>query len=299
MNPGGPDVLYVTTSSGVLRYDPASDELGSVILMRDRQWTGFFGIVHHERSGSILAACRHRLGTKKVRKHSTDVLLYRIDPRSETAEEVAAIHDVHDVHQIATWDDTLCLTDTGLNRLHLFDLAAGVTSEVLPVGPERDDVHHLNALLVHGEDLLVGLNNRGRRDAEILRLPLPVLAAGEGNRDALTIGSVYSVSGYLHTHDLESHDDGLICCASHDGLVLRADEPEVLFEVNGWARGLAVAEDYIWVGVSRFAERSRRHSGELNGELRRFDPSTGECLQQVVLGGAGQVNDLLAFTADR
>ncbi len=288
-------MLWITTSSGVLRYDPVDDDLHEVIPMTDRRWTGFFGIAFHERTGTIVAACRQRLGSKKIRKHSTDVLLYHIDPDTGTAEEHAAVHDVHDVHQIAIRDDTLWLTDTGLNRLHSFDLVKGTTTAVLPVGEERDDVHHLNALLVHEEHLLVGLNNRGQRDAEILRLPFPVLRDEVGEHDALSLGTISKVSGFTHTHDLEPFEGGLICCASHDGLVLRADVPAVLFEVDGWARGLAVTDDGIWSGVSRFAERSRRHAGDLDGELKLFDPSTGECLRRVTLSGAGQVNDLLTL----
>ncbi len=289
-------MLYITTSSGVLRHDPESDELRTLIPMEDRRWTGFFGIVFHENSHSILAACRQRLGTQRVRKHSTDVILHRIDPRSETSEEVSAIHDVHDVHQIAVWNDTLFLTDTGLNRLHLFDLSTGSTTAILPVGPERDDVHHLNALLIHEEHLLVGLNNRGHRDAEILQIPLAALADISESVDALSLGPVIPVTGFTHTHDLEPFNGGLICCASHDGLILRVDEPGVLINAGGWTRGLAVDPEGLWVGISQFAKRSIRHSNRVDGELRQLDVRTGECLRNVPLPGAGQVHDMIIHT---
>ncbi|MFC1628072.1 hypothetical protein ACFL3H_03065 [Gemmatimonadota bacterium] len=286
-------MLYITTSSGVLRHDPESDELRTLIPLDDRQWTGFFGIAFHQNSRTILAACRQRLGRKRVRKHSTDVILHRIDPRTETSEEVATIHDIHDVHQIAVWNDTLFLTDTGLNRLHHFDLSTGLTTSILPVGTQRDDVHHLNALLIHEENLLVGLNNRGHRDAEILRIPLAALAGDSDKVDALSLGPVTPITGFAHTHDLEPFDEGLICCASHDGLVLRVDEPGVLIDVGGWTRGLAVDGDTLWVGISQFAKRSIRHSNRVDGELRQLDVHTGECLRSISLMGVGQVHDLI------
>ncbi|MFC1500227.1 hypothetical protein ACFL6T_04325 [Candidatus Zixiibacteriota bacterium] len=291
-------MLYITTSSGVLRYDPESDELRVLIPMEDRQWTGFFGIVWHQNSHGILTACRQRLGKKRVRKHSTDVILHRIDPRSEAAEEIAVIHDVHDVHQIAVWEDTLFLTDTGLNRLHRFDLSTGSTTAILPVGPERDDVHHLNALLVHEDHLLVGLNNRGHRDAEILRIPLSELTCDLEDVDALSLGSVIPVTGFAHTHDLEPFDGGLICCASHDGLIVRVKIPEVLINVGGWTRGLAADRGYLWVGISQFAKRSIRHTESVDGELRQLDVQSRECVRSIPLMGAGQVHDLLMHTAD-
>ena len=289
-------MLYITTSSGVLRHDPESDELRVLIPMEDRRWTGFFGIACHQNSRGILAACRQRLGTKRVRKHSTDVILHRIDPQSEASEEIAAIHDIHDVHQIAVWNDIVILTDTGLNRLHLFDLSAGTTTAILPVGPERDDVHHLNALLVHEDHLLVGLNNRGHRDAEILRISLADLTVDLDDTDAFSLGSVIPVTGFAHTHDLEPFDGGLICCASHDGLVLRIDEPEVLIDVGGWTRGLAIDSDSLWVGISQFAKRSIRHSDRVDGEVRQLDVRSGDCLRSITLQGAGQVHDLIVHT---
>jgi len=108
--------LFVTTSGGVLFCRSGTGAIDSIVESGSRRWTGFFGIARHPRTGTIFAACRARLGTRRVRKHSTDVILYAIDPLTHAAEPVAEIPDVHDVHQIEVGADHLYLTDTGLNR---------------------------------------------------------------------------------------------------------------------------------------------------------------------------------------
>lgn len=262
--------------------------------MKDRKWTGFFGIARHPRSRSIVAACRQRLGTARVRKHSTDVALYRIDPATLQHEVIGKVYDVHDVHQIAIWEDLVFLTDTGLNRLHVWDLGTGDLRWILEVGEERSDVNHLNALLVEKGTLLVGMNNRGRADAAIMRIPLAALTGLDaGVVDAYGIGSVVPLPGFRHTHDLECRPEGLLLCASHDGLVLSADPPGVLFTVGGWSRGLAVGEEGIWVGISQFAERGRRHSRSLSGEIVLFGHGDYQPLRRITIDGAGQVHDLI------
>jgi hypothetical protein len=286
--------LFVTTSGGVVVCNPHSGLVEQVVPVGDRRWTGFFGITRHDATGRILAACRQRLGTQRVRKHSTDVLLYSIDPETLEHETVAEIYNVHDVHQIEAWEDLVFLTDTGLNRLHVLDLDVGEVRWIVEIGEERDDVNHLNALLVQDTVLLAGMNNRGHQDAAIMSIPLATFREGtEGVIDGYAVASLESLPGQQHTHDLEPWTEGLLTCASHDGLVLRTDPPGVLFPVGGWSRGLAVEKDGIWVGISQFAERGRRHSRRLAGEVVLFDHQTYEPVQRITIKRAGQVHDLI------
>ncbi len=286
--------LFVTTSGGVVVCDPRGGLVEQVVPVRDRKWTGFFGIANHDATGRVLAACRQHLGTQRVRKHSTDVLLYSIDPETLEHEIVAEVYGVHDVHQIEAWKDLVFLTDTGLNRLHVLDLGSGEVRWIVEMGDERDDVNHLNALLVQDPVLLVGMNNRGHQDAAVMHIPLESFREGtEGVIDSYAVASVEPLPGHQHTHDLEPWTKGLLACASHDGLVLRTDPPGVLFPVGGWSRGLAVDTDGIWVGISQCAERGRRHSRRLAGEVVLFAHQTYEPVQRITIKGAGQVHDLI------
>jgi hypothetical protein len=287
--------LFVTSSGGVLTVDPQTGSVQTVVETRDRRWTGFFGIAWQQRSGTVIAASRQRLGTARVRKHSTDVTLYRIDPTSYESETVADLHDIHDVHQIAVWEDIVFLTDTGLNRIHVYDLAASRLVRIVEVGPERNDVNHLNALLVEEGTLLIGMNNRGYRDAALMKIPLEALV-GEGPAvvDSAEVSEVIPLPGFEHTHDLERHREDLLACASHDGLVLRTDPPEVLFPVDGWSRGLAITGEGVWVGISQFAERKLRHTPSVSGAIILHEWPDGQPIRRIELEGVGQVHDLIA-----
>jgi len=289
--------LFVTTSGGVLFCRSGTGAIDSIVESGSRRWTGFFGIARHPRTGTIFAACRARLGTRRVRKHSTDVILYAIDPLTHEAEPVAEIPDVHDVHQIEVGDEHVFLTDTGLNRIHLWDLEAGKTVRIVEVGGERDDINHLNALLLTPDDLLVGMNNRGREPAAVMRLPLSALSGDTEFGDVIIrageIGRVTPLPGFEHTHDLEPWRGEILACASHHGTVLRTAPPGVLFSPGGWVRGLTADGEDLWVGISAPAERADRHSRSLDGQVRRYRGGVWTEQQRIALPGVGQVHDLL------
>ena|GEM_PF-1545239 len=286
--------LYVTTSGGVVYCRPAAGTIEPAIESGTRRWTGFFGIARHPRTGTIWTACRARLGTRRIRKHSTDVILYAIDPRTRRAEPAGEVPDVHDVHQIAVGDDHVFLTDTGLNRIHIWNLTSRSTERIIEVGPVRDDVNHLNALLIEAGYLLVGMNNRGREPAAIMRLPLDVITGAD--REIIAAephADIIPLTGFEHTHDLEPWRGSLLACASHDGMVLRTAPPEVLFSPGGWVRGLASEGDGLWVGISTPAERADRHSRKLDGDVRFYRAPAWQEEERIHLPGVGQVHDLL------
>ena len=289
-------MLYVTTSNGVLRVHSGSGLCERILHGRARGLfrrasLGFFGIAAHEPSGKILVASRQRLGTRKNGKPATDCILFAIDPRSLDVSVAGTVGDVHDVHQIACWRDLVFLTDTGKNRVIGHDLSAASTKLVLNIGDERQDVNHVNALLVHDGALWIGLNNRGETDAEILRVPLDE-GLPDGEVSAYSIGEVSRVSGLRHSHDLVPFGDVFLTCASHEGRVHRADTGDAVFEAEKWTRGLAVAPDALWVGSSEIAERSKRHAKRRDGWALRYSHEF-ELLERVRLEGAGQVNDML------
>lgn len=291
------NMLYVTTSNGVYRVDSGRGTSECILRAKRRRGifrsspSAFFGIAIHGPSGMVLAASRERLGTPRIGKPSTDSILHAIDPPTCEHSTAGTVRDVHDVHQIACLEDIVFLTDTGKNRVIAFDLLLGETKCILNLGDERRDVNHVNALLLHESALWISLNNSGASDAEILRVPLaPGLPDGEVS--AYSIGEIRSVPGLRHSHDLVPLNEILLTCASREGLVLRADTGEVLFEAEKWTRGLAVSPDALWVGASEVGDRSQRHRGRQDGWVLRYthDFELEECITIV---GAGQVNDLL------
>lgn len=292
--------VFITTSNGVYRIDPRTGEV-RLALPRRRGWwifrrggMGFFGIDFHEKSGRVIAASRERLGTPKKGKPTTDMKLYAIDPDSLRSEEIAEIRDVHDVHQIAITGDTVFLTDCGLNRVPVYDLIAGEIVTTINIGTEREDINHVNAVHAGDDELLIGLNNRGERPAEIIRLDMGSLEDPPDVIPARKEGEVIELDGIRHTHDIEPAGERLLVCSSFEGIVYDAARGEKLFHVQDWTRGIAVGDSELWVGSSEMADRSKRHREDLDGAVHVFEADEPwRLIRSYQLEGAGQVNDII------
>lgn len=296
--------VYITTSNGL--YCVWRDRQYRLLRRRRATWfsrkrsTAFFGVDRWRNGSSVLAVARENLGTPSAGKPSTDARIFIVDPETLSVTPYADVRDVHDVHQVAVEGDRMFLTDTGKNRLIVFDLDRKTTELVLDVGPRREDVHHLNAVTVHDETLWLGLNNRGHADSQLLEMPLSLLEElGGGTSDLLERCRVHTLGGLMHTHDFEPFEDSYLVSASHDGEVIRVDRRESLVKPGHWVRGLAVNAGQLWVGTSGIAERSHRHREDLDGELRVYSTIDFQPVASVLLDGCGQVNDILALPVEQ
>lgn len=288
-------MLVVSTSNAIY----CVNEAGTVepVLTRKhtpglfaRRGRGFFGICACNGGAEILIASRERLGTRPNGKPTTDVKLFRLRLAGRQIIPEGAVRDVHDVHQIEFDGQYVFLTDTGKNRIVVHDLAHQRTIGRINIGPDRRDVNHVNALSIRDGRLFVGLNNRGDEPSAIAAFPLDDLAPGDHDLDP---DQVYRrLHGWQHTHDLAWSGERLLACASMEGVVFCTETLEAIVEAPGWVRGVAPAEEGLWVGSSPVAPRSRRHDRRLDGALHLFGPR-GHHLQTIALPGAGQVNDVL------
>ncbi|NOR52235.1 MAG: hypothetical protein GQ470_06400 [Gammaproteobacteria bacterium] len=261
-----------------------------------RKASGYFGISHHQPSGGILVASREKLGTPAVDKPSTDTKLHLIDPDTLKYQTVATVMDVHDVHQIESDGDLVFLTDTGKNRVHVYDLVNQRTRLIINIGDQRTDIHHLNALHICDSQLHIGLNNRGNMESAILNIPMSLIyETEEATIDGMHVGQLNTLKGIHHTHDIEPYGDDYICSASHSGFVFRASNCEPIINLDNWVRGLCSDRDGIWVGTSPLASRSERHSEKLRSCIIQYSHETFQQIQSIDLHGSGQVNDLLCM----
>ncbi len=294
-------MILITTSNGVFRLS-ADEPAAQLVLPRKKGFLifkkgsgGFFGISPHPDGDSYLAASREKLGTPRHDKPWTDVRLFRIWKNAAKAPEFFAdIHDIHDVHQIATMGHLVLLTDTGKNRIGVYDVALEKTT-ALNVGQQREDINHINALHTTADEVLVGLNNRGNKPAEILTLFQDVFGELEPGVDALNLGTLEQLGDQLHTHDVEPFGDDYLYCASHDGRVHRRSTRESILHCGDWVRGLAMDQDGLWVGVSALADRANRHREDLDGQVHLYDPVSLDLLGTWDLVKAGQVNDIVGW----
>ncbi len=286
--------LFVTTSNAVCLVEPVS---GNILdLLRRGPHQSFFGIAADGETGKIYAAARSDLGTPKRGKYSSDVSLYRIDAGTLKTEKVVDLCNIHDVHQMALFDGRAFLCDTGQNRIAVVNLETGQIVQWIPIGGERRDRHHVNAIHVDRRRILIGLNNRGFRPSAVLEIPTESAFSASGDPDGLEIGVIHEIPGLFHAHDMEPWENDFLICASHDGRVFSFSKRAPLFTAGGWSRGLVVTEEGIWVGASPQADRSMRHSAQLSAALSLFAHGTFRRERTLELPGSGQVHDLVAVT---
>jgi len=295
-------MLYISTSNGVFSCNESSGEVTQVLSNKHtpglfkKRGHGYFGICYHANSNGIIASSREKLGSKSAGKPTTDTKLHRIDPASGKHTCIATIHDAHDIHQIDCEGDIVYLTDTGKNRIIAYDIAADRLYKMLNVGDLRDDIHHVNAVTVLDDKLLIMLNNRGHKDSEILAVPLSAIHGDEASElDILPLGTITPIAGVRYAHDIEPYEGMLLCCSSHDGIVVNTATSETFLKADNWVRGIAPAPNGLWIGSSHYAKRSKRHSKKNHGTILHYSRDTHELIKKVTILGAGQINDLLYY----
>ncbi|MDN5864496.1 MAG: hypothetical protein L0I62_04685 [Gammaproteobacteria bacterium] len=293
-------MLFVTTSNGV--YCLNTEHLG-VRRILGRKHTrglfkprsrGYFGITRHPPTKRVLVASRETGGSLPS-KLGTKASLHLIHPRTLETKVLATVNEVHDVHQIAWYGDYVLLTDTGKNRLVVFNPDSNERL-VANIGAGRQDINHVNAILIRDDILYVGLNNRGVQPAAVLHMPIGEFmdAARKKEIDLATLAHRMELDDAEHTHDLEPDSDGrLLACKSYDGIVFELGAKQDWLKLDGWTRGLAFSPAGLWVGNSEFADRKQRHDEQLDGSVSLYAWPEPVRKDHIVLHGAGQVNDLL------
>lgn len=298
-------LLFITTSNGVYVLDDDSGQVKCILSNKHtpgffkKKASGYFGITYHNKSGQVIIASREALGTKKHNKPATDTKLHAINPSTYEHKILATIMDVHDVHQITSDDNCIYLSDTGKNRVIVYDIENDKTNGIINIGQKRGDINHINAVRRLGKDLLIGLNN-GEEDCAILSLNIDTLPENKNYEiDALELGTIKTIKNLSNSHDLEPHNDTILCCASKDGWVIDTNNSQVLISEKNWVRGLAISDNTLWVGSSKLATRKRRHSKALNGSIHKYNLNDYSLVKSSELNESGQINDMIHYSVEQ
>ena len=295
-----PEKIFITTSQGVYLYSDGM-EAPQVCLKREKRIPffkkggfGFFGIASW--NNQVIVASRENFSRQQFAKHSEDVQLYRFDNSGQNPRPIAKIQGVADVHQIAIDGDLCFLTDTGHNQVTVYDMKTNKVLSQIEVGAEREDVNHINAVTVDKGTLYIGLNNRGKQDAQVLSISMSKLDFDKPMNQAYAGAEILTMKELMHTPDLEKVGDDWVVSASHQGAVYRAQPTEMLCEPGKWVRGIAASENGVWVGISELLDRKNRHREDVDGALALWTSDFSSELNRVALQSAGQVNDLLILS---
>jgi len=166
--------------------------------------------------------------------------------RAGERRDLIRLKDVADVHSIGMIGGDLVAVSTGTDEVLRIALRDGAPSETLwACSAENADTHHLNAVVLTGESMLV--SGFGPRDE----------AGWSSAKDGFVydVGAAdYVVRGLLQPHSLAMRDEKLTFCESPRGIVRTAER--YVHHVGGYSRGLAFGPDgaaYVGSSVGRRA----------------------------------------------
>lgn len=185
------------------------------------------------------------------------------------------------------------MTDCGQNRLVIYNIYTK-ESKYLNIGSIREDINHVNAVLIHSGNLFINLNNNGSRESQIYSYKLENIINSSNKNMFFEPEKIFNISEIYHTHDLFNLDCDIIFCDSHKGKIIRLSDQKNIYKVDGWARGIARIDKKLFIGSSMRSNRSTRYTSNLDAKLYRINLLDNNIELETVLPQCGQLNDIIA-----
>lgn len=294
-------MIYISSSNKIFKYDPELKNLDVIFKLNNsffdlftRKYKMFFGITYMQEEGKIIFACRDRLGTAKKNKASTDAIVYMYCPIRNQTEEYFKIKNIHDIHQITSYKEFILMTDTGQNRVVIYNKNKK-SLKYLNIGNVREDINHINAILIKNDELYLGMNNNGKDFSEIVIYDLANILNLNLDSDDIMPTQNYILENIFHTHDLFDFNNDILFCDSHKGKIYRLSDQKNLYKINGWSRGLCLSGYSLFVGSSVRSHRSLRYTSKLDAQLYKIDISNRAISEEIKLPQCGQINDMISI----
>lgn len=204
--------------------------------------------------------------------------------------EVSVIrNNLHQTHQILWAHDRLYVTNTGKNRVEIWD---GRGWQWVAWNPSSCDLDHINGIWSDGERLWITEFRHRPAKPSVVRVCDRDLQLLETREVGPPIHNVYLEDGIMY--NLVSRQfKGLLATDLTTGETQRH---EIKGEKNNLVRGLARTSERWYVGLSRWEpERGDRHKGdavivELNNDFQE--------VSRFVVPDAGPICDVRALNGD-
>ncbi len=245
------------------------------------------------------------------------------DKSLQQIDQIDLPHQVRESHQIQWHDNKIYIANTSRNTIAVYNLLSGETTEIEPI-PSRvgENFNHINSLRIEGGKLRFVAANRFRNSF--------FASVDLSNNQIIDIDAVG-----LSAHNIIPTPYGDLTCDSYHGafalfrgadwpakqermttLYLLADIPDVMplviympranfREKRGgptFPRGLAVTQDFVFVGLSDVSKRELRHQSPSRliafsglGDLSEGRPSAN--VKALNFGDHGAVMDVRILNA--
>lgn len=165
------------------------------------------------------------------------------------------ITDILDLHGIALYNDRAYIVETKRNAIGIYDLISLERIDEINFSTENNDIYHINDLFIIEDKIYVSMFSFTRHWRE-----LPDNASGAGIILEYSLEKKEIIKPVLenltHPHSILVYDGQLFYCNSAKYEVKRNNE--VIFNTDDYSRGLAIHNEFIFVGQSD----NRKSSGQ-------------------------------------
>ena len=163
---------------------------------------------------------------------------------------------LRDIHQIQFHQNKLYVTCTFDNKIAIFD--GKKWHEFFPDLNVKEDFNHFNSIFLDDKYLYLTAHNLNR-PSEIWKFKKPsiidlMMSTIKQNQIFLTKLDKFSLG--LQSHNIWIDDDEFFTCSSAEHSIVSS--LGFSYRIGGFTRGLAVTDNYIFVGISELAERKDR-----------------------------------------
>ena len=190
-------------------------------------------------------------------------------------------------HQIEWVEDKILVADTGNNSLAVFNYQGKFLERIYLNEIKQDDKdrgrtgNHFNSVHRVGDRVYVVAHNY-EKPSEVWVLSWPGLEVV----DRIVTNAAWA-------HNVWESELGLVICDSKHGSLHDVISGETVWKSDdpmAFTRGLAVSEDYIFVGSSHYQERKERYWK--SGKVWILDRKTLRLVDVIPLPGSGDVQEL-------
>jgi len=194
------------------------------------------------------------------------------------------------IHQIDYYDKHLYICDTINNRIIIYNLATERFKYFYPNGKLYDgsdssNYMHINSVFINDEKINILAHNKTTKSNK----PSQIWTYNNKNMEFIN-----KVDIGVNCHNIVIHKGDLYYCDSMNGTLVKNND--IVFSNSDYfTRGLAITDDYIFLGGSEFAERKKRFKA--NGVLYVLDHYFKE-VASFKMNGIGSLHEIRSLDGD-
>ncbi|HET9908418.1 MAG TPA: DUF707 domain-containing protein [Anaerolineales bacterium] len=178
--------------------------------------------------------------------------------------------EIKDGHSILALRDCLYVVSTGTDEIICYDIKDSRVENprvVWHASNTKQDTHHVNSIIEYNGDVLISAF--GRKKGELWT------TASNGYIFNITSNSLIT-DGIHHPHSLSIKNDKIYYSDSNRNAFCMVGDPEPIFDLNGYARGITwLSDDIVCLAIS-IGRKVSKSTGRIANPADPGEPA-GEC----------------------